>query len=93
MPAAVKSKISGVQIYHAKGCAECKDRGLVGRIAIFEVLKMTAELQQIINSGVTELKIAEESRRQGMITIRQDGILKALEGLVSIEEVLRETTE
>src|SRR3989344_5000921 len=93
MPAAVKSKISGVQIYRAKGCAECKDRGLVGRVAIFEVLKMTPELQQIISSGVTELKIAEESRRQGMITIRQDGILKALDGLVSIEEVLRETTE
>ena len=92
-PAAVKSKISGVQIYRAKGCAECKDRGLVGRVAIFEVLKMTPELQQIISSGVTELKIAEESRRQGMITIRQDGILKALDGLVSIEEVLRETAE
>ena len=54
---------------------------------------MSPELQKIISGGVTELKIAEESRRQGMITIRQDGILKALDGLVSIEEVLRETAE
>ena len=54
---------------------------------------MTPELEKIINSGPTEGKILEEAKRQGIISLRQDGILKALEGLVSIEEVLRETTE
>jgi len=42
---------------------------------------------------VSEGKIIDEAKRQGMITLRQDGILKALEGLVGIEEVLRESTE
>jgi type II secretory ATPase GspE/PulE/Tfp pilus assembly ATPase PilB-like protein len=42
---------------------------------------------------LTEHKILEEASRQGMITLRQDGILKALKGLVSIEDVLKETTE
>ncbi len=62
-------------------------------MAIFEVFKMTPELADIISAGFTERNLLEESQRQGMITIRQDGILKALEGLVTIEEVLRETIE
>lgn len=82
-----------IKIYHAPGCKECKDKGTVGRLAVFEVLRMTPELQEIIGSGFTEAKILEESHRQGMITMRQDGILKALDGLISMEEVLRETTE
>lgn len=68
-------------------------KGFSGRVALFEVLKMTPELENIVNSGATEAKISEEAKRQGMITLRQDGILKALEGLISIEEVLRETAE
>ncbi len=81
------------QIYRSAGCEACKGKGFIGRVALFEVLKMTPELENIVNSGPTEAKILEEARRQKMITLRQDGILKALEGLVSIEEVLRETTE
>ena len=81
------------QIYHAPGCAVCKGKGATGRVAMFEVLAMTRELENIVSTGVSEGKIVEEAKRQGMITLRQDGILKALEGLVSMEEVLRESTE
>ena len=93
LPVALKSKFKEIKIYHSKGCKDCKDRGVVGRIAIFELLKMTPELQGIIGSAASELKIVEEAKRQGMVTLRQDGILKALDGLISIEEVLRETSE
>ena len=65
----------------------------MGRVAIFEALTMTPELEVIINVQPTENKILEEAHRQGMVTLRQDGILKALEGLVSIEEIIRETSE
>lgn len=81
------------QIYRSAGCEACKGKGFSGRVALFEVLKMTPELENIVNTGPTEAKIMEEAKRQKMITLRQDGILKALEGLISIEEVLRETTE
>ena len=81
------------KIWHAKGCSECGGKGVVGRTALFEVLEMTRELGEIITSGVSENKIESESIRQGMITLRQDGILKALQGLVSLEEVLKETSE
>lgn len=81
------------QVYHAEGCKVCKGKGATGRIALFEVMTMTRELEEIIASGVEEGKILDEARRQGMITMRQDGILKALAGTVSMEEVLRESTE
>lgn len=96
LPASEKSKIKysePYQFYRAPGCGFCKNKGIVGRIAIFEVLEMTPELEEIINSNPTELKVLEEAKRQGVITLRQDGILKALAGVVSIEEVLKETTE
>lgn len=81
------------QIYHAAGCSTCKGRGAVGRIAIFEVLHMTRELGEIVTTGPTVKKLMEEAKRQGMITLRADGILKALQGTVSFEEVIRETAE
>ncbi|PIR44364.1 hypothetical protein COV23_00215 [Candidatus Wolfebacteria bacterium CG10_big_fil_rev_8_21_14_0_10_31_9] len=92
----VKNSISvkePYQIYHAPGCDACKGKGISGRIALFEILQMTPELEKIVNSGASEGKILEEAKRQGMISLRQDGVIKALEGYVSIEEVLRETTE
>ncbi len=81
-------------IYHSSpkpNCPECGGKGFVGRVAIFEIFRMTRELGEIINSGMTLGKLYDEAKRQGMVTLRQDGILKALEGEVLLEEVLRET--
>lgn len=96
LPSEIKSKIeykTPYKIYHSPGCEVCKNKGYIGRVALFEIMKMTPELEKIINLNPTEAAILEESRRQGMITLRQDGVMKALDGLVSIEEVLRETME
>lgn len=81
------------KIYRAPGCEKCGKRGFVGRLVIMEVFEMTSELETIINTGATSEKILVETRRQNMITLRQDGIMKALDGLISVEEVLRETEE
>ncbi len=79
------------QIYHAPGCSVCKNKGAIGRIALFEVFSMTRELEDIINTSPVEGKIRDEAKRQGMLTMRQDGIIKALDGIVSMEEVIRES--
>ena len=79
------------KIYHAPGCAVCKNKGATGRIALFEVFNMTRELEAIINVSPVEGKIRDEAKRQGMLTMRQDGIIKALDGIVSMEEVIRES--
>lgn len=77
--------------YRAKGCKECAHKAFVGRVALFEGLTMTRELEEITNTSPLEGKIRDEAKRQGMVGMRQDGILKALEGLILIEDVLRET--
>ncbi|MEK7195199.1 MAG: GspE/PulE family protein [Patescibacteria group bacterium] len=81
------------KIYRAKGCAKCKGKGVVGRTGLFEVLRMTPALEEVINSGPTVQKIVKEAKSQGMISLRQDGIIKALAGKISIEEVIRETED
>ncbi|MFH1575369.1 MAG: GspE/PulE family protein [Candidatus Nealsonbacteria bacterium] len=81
------------KIYEAKGCKKCDSKGYVGRIALFEILEMTPQLGDIILKEPNEARILEEATRQGMITMKQDGILKVLEGVTSIEEVLRVAEE
>ncbi len=81
------------QIYHSKGCSKCKSKGVMGRVALFEAFLMSPALEEIVAGGPTVQKILKEAKGQGMITLRQDGILKALQGKVSIEEVIRETED
>lgn len=77
--------------YRSKGCPKCNNKGEKGRIGIFEILKMTDELESIIINNPTEANLIQEANRQGMITMRQDAMIKALEGKISFEEVLRIT--
>lgn len=97
LPEKIKNKLKlsePYEIYQSRGCQACQNKGTVGRLALFEIFQMTAQLAEIINSGVfTEKNLLEEARRQSMLTLRQDGILKSLEGLTKIEDVLRETAE
>ena len=81
------------EIYQPKGCKFCSHKGTKGRIALFEMMKMTPELENVLNEGLSENKIKQEAERQGMITMRQDGIAKVLEGLVSFEEMIRKVEE
>lgn len=71
-----------------KGCAECQGKAFKGRMAIFEVFEITDGVEKIILSGLSESALREEAKRQGMLTIFQDGILKVIEGVVSLEELL-----
>lgn len=87
----VKEFTSPYKVWRGKGCDVCKGKGITGRAAIFEVFEMTPELEEIVNSNPTVQKILSEAKRQGMLTMREDGIIKALKGLVTVEDVIRET--
>jgi len=89
---AAYGKEQDIAIWEPVGCSQCVGSGHVGRIGLFEVLEMSKELGEIILLEPTERKIAEEAKRQGMITIRQDAVLKMLRGEISIEEVVRTTS-
>lgn len=80
-------------IWEAPGCGRCAHKGTQGRLAIVETLEMTPEMKRIVIEGMTEDKIINESKRQEMMTMSQDGIIKALDGLVSLEEILRSTAD
>lgn len=76
------------KIYEPEYCKTCI-KGTKGRIGIFEIFQMTPQLEEIIISpDLSESKIAAEAKRQGMITLLQDGVIKSLQGLVSLEEVI-----
>jgi len=96
LPPKIREKISfkpPYEIYHSPGCQKCNFKGIKGRIALFEVFEMTPQLAKVISSGINEEGIREEFKRQGNLTMRQDGILRVLEGTVSLESVIRETAE
>lgn len=72
-----------------KGCETCGKYGYKGRVGIYEIFTMTKEIEQVILSKeVSEYEIAELAAKNGMLTMAQDGLLKALDGLTSVEEVL-----
>jgi len=77
------------KIHKSIGCKFCASKGTKGRVALFEMLTMTPQLEKIINEGPSEAGIGEEAQRQGMITMKQDGINKVLHGAISFEEMLR----
>ena len=81
------------QIWEAPGCPACGGKGVKGRIAIYEVFAMTPELEQIVLEKVTESALEAALVKQGMITMKQDGIMKVLTGMCSLEEVLRTVEE
>jgi type IV pilus assembly protein PilB len=81
------------KIYRPVGCKFCGNKGTKGRIALYEILRMTPQLEKIITEELSEMRIKEEAKRQGMITMKQDGISKALQGLISFEEMLRVVEE
>lgn len=80
-------------IYHGKGCSRCDHTGYKGRMAIVEVLDVNEEIKNIIYSGSSLGKIQEIFSQQGMLTLKQDGIIKALQGHTTVEEVLTVTKE
>ena len=92
LPKEEKEKIkvdSPLYIYKSEGCHKCANKGTKGRAGLYEVLVMTEELAKTVSINPSESEIIKETKRQGMITLKQDGILKVLEGLVSLEEVLK----
>jgi len=79
-------------IYHAEGCAECNHSGYRGRQGIFELVIIDEETRMMIHNGVGELEIEKHARGRGF-SIREDGKRRILEGITTVEEVLRVTRE
>ncbi len=79
--------------YHGKGCTRCNGVGYIGRIAIAELFRFTPAAQRLVQEGFSLAKVQEEALRQEMISLRQDALLKALDGFTTVAEVLRLSQE
>lgn len=78
-------------LFHGKGCKKCFNTGYKGRVGITEVLVLSPQIRESILNRAGEAKIKEQARKEGMRTMREDGLTKASEGLTTLEEVLRVT--
>ncbi|MFC1780108.1 GspE/PulE family protein [Patescibacteria group bacterium] len=85
----VKKSNQEVMLYRGKGCSQCNNTGYSGRTGIFEILKVSEKISQLIMEHRSSGNIEKQAVQEGMITMLQDGFMKALEGITTIEEVLR----
>lgn len=78
-----------IMLYKGVGCNECGHVGYAGRTGIFEVLVVSPKIMKLILERASSAEIEQEAILEGMITLKQDGYMKALEGMTTLEEVLR----
>ena len=78
-----------LMLYKGKGCGECGDSGFLGRVGVFEVLPVTDKISKLILTHADAAEVERQAVEEGMMPMKQDGYLKAVEGVTTIEEVLR----
>ncbi len=80
-------------IHRSSGCSKCNFIGYSGRVGIYEMFSITPNIEKIILKNISSSEIRKAIRDDGMISMKEDGILKALEGITSLEEIRRVTGE
>jgi type IV pilus assembly protein PilB len=85
------ARLDGQKIFHGVGCDHCKKTGYKGRLGLFEVLPMSSDIRKMIIGGKTSDDIEAQARKEGMSSLRDEGIKKILDGLTTLDEVGRET--
>ncbi len=86
-----KGAIPDNMVYRGKGCPDCNQSGYKGRIGLYEVMPISPEIRSMILKGASSDEIAKYANKEGMVTLRDDGIDKVKQGVTTIEELMRET--
>jgi type IV pilus assembly protein PilB len=81
--------LKGMKFYEAVGCDECNHIGYKGRIGLYEVLRMNNEIRKLLSANGSMIDIQAAAQKNGMVTLEQAGIVKALQGKTTLEEVYR----
>ncbi len=85
------SLLTNLQLYRGKGCTKCNHLGYKGRIGVFEIIEMNRNIGELVLKNVPDDQLEDQAIQDGMITLKQDALIKALEGVTSLEEVYRIT--
>ena len=80
-------------VYEGRGCRECRQIGYRGQIGIFELLVTSPAIEELVMARANTAVLREQAVREGMVTLRQDGLNKIVAGITSIGEVLRVTQD
>lgn len=80
-------------MYRPVGCDACKGKGYKGRAGLYEVMPMTEKMKAVIMNGGTEVDIANIAYEEGLVDLRRSGLLKVMQGITSLEEVVATTNE
>ena len=75
-------------LYKGEGCSDCVD-GYKGRMGIYEIFEMNKEIEKLLLKEATTSEIQQQAQKDGMLTMQQDGLMKALTGITTVEEVSR----
>jgi type IV pilus assembly protein PilB len=86
-----EAQIATTQVYHGKGCQTCNGSGYKGRVALYEVMRFTDALKEMVLQGASSAELKAAAIRGGMCSLRMSGIQKVTEGVTTIEELLRVT--
>jgi len=87
------SSLDSATFYKGKGCDRCNNEGYKGRVGIYEVLEVSEAVQKLISGNATASEIDKQGKEEGMFSMMEDGIIKAMKGVTTIEEILRVTKE
>ncbi|HAV11103.1 MAG TPA: hypothetical protein DCX32_00945 [Candidatus Moranbacteria bacterium] len=88
-----KDSWNDIVFFKPKGCEQCHNEGYRGRLGIYEVLEVDEEIGKLITANASTAELEKKAREEGMMTMSEDGFIKIVDGLTSIEEVLRVTKE
>ncbi len=86
-----ESEAPNIQLYKGRGCEACNQRGYKGRVGLFEVMKVTEDIRELVLSGASAVELRRKALEEGMISLRQSGLQKIRDGVTTIEEVVRES--
>ncbi len=85
--------LKSLLFYKGKGCSKCNETGYKGRIGIYETLEITPEISSLIVKKASSKELKEQADKQGMLTMIEDGFMKAKNGITTLEEVIRVTKD
>jgi len=84
-------EFAGITFFKGRGCEQCNDTGYKGRAGLYEVMALSAELRRMILKGASTSELQEQAVKEGMLTLRMDGLVKIKKGISTLEEVVKET--
>jgi type IV pilus assembly protein PilB len=84
-------ELRSMQFFKGTGCDTCNGTGYKGRAGLYEVMAMSPELRRMVLRGASTAEMTEQAVKEGMLTLRMDGVVKIKKGTTTLEEVVKET--